>query len=367
MKRLDFIKGAGASLAFAAGCRAGVSVFEPTAAKGITWSFLLHLGANMWEDVPRPPAPDGGWPSYLKGEALEYQISGRKLSGAKDYLRCDQATWDAATSEMVAQGLNQVVIDLGEGVVYPSHPELAVKGSWSVTKLRAELARLRGAGLEPIPKLNFSTCHDTWLGVYERMASTPTYYKVVADLIRDTCEIFDSPRLFHIGFDEEDYTHQRYYSYVAVRQGELWWHDLLFIIREVEKNGARAWMWADKIWHDRTGFEKRMSRDVLMSNWYYLLDFDPAKDSELYPMVHAYEWLEKAGFDQVPTSSSCTDYSTDPRNAQATAEYTKKIIDTSRLKGFLQSSWQRTEDRSRKLVLASIRQIGDVKRQWKPA
>ena len=365
MDRREFLTGAGASLALAAGCKTGAASFEPAAAKGFAWGFLLHLGANMWEDIPRPPAPEGGWPDYLKGEALEHAINGRRLSGAKDYLRCDDAMWDAAVDEIVSQGLNQVVIDLGEGVVYPSHPELAVKGSWSVDKLRRALARLRTAGVEPVPKLNFSTCHDRWLGDYERMVSTPAYYKVVEDVIRDTCEMFDSPRLFHVGFDEEDYAHQQYYGYAVVRQGELWWHDLGFVIREVERNGARAWMWADKIWHDRTGFEKRMSRDVLMSNWYYLLDFDPPKTSELYPMVHAYEWLERAGFDQVPTSSSCTNYSTDPRSAQATADHAKRTIAPSRLKGFLQTSWQRTENRESGLILQSIRQLGAVKRGWK--
>ena len=55
--------------------------------------------------------------------------------------------------------MNMVVIDLGEAIQYQSHPELAVKGSWPVEKFRKELARLRGMGLEPIPKLNFSTTH----------------------------------------------------------------------------------------------------------------------------------------------------------------------------------------------------------------
>jgi hypothetical protein len=45
-------------------------------------------------------------------------------------------------------------------MVYPSHPELAVKGSWSPEKMKSELARLRALGLEPIPKRNFSASHD---------------------------------------------------------------------------------------------------------------------------------------------------------------------------------------------------------------
>ena len=39
-----------------------------------------------------------------------------------------------------------VVMDLGEFLEYPSHPELAVKGSWSADRMRAEVKRLRAMG-----------------------------------------------------------------------------------------------------------------------------------------------------------------------------------------------------------------------------
>ena len=64
---------------------------------------------------------------------------------------------------MAAKGLNTVVIDLEEALSYPSHPELAVKGTWGVERFRRKLEQLRAKGLEPIPKLNFSTTHDIWL------------------------------------------------------------------------------------------------------------------------------------------------------------------------------------------------------------
>ena len=102
-----------------------------------------------------------------------------------------------------------LLLDLAEQIVYPSHPELAVKGSWAPERVCKELDRLRGLGLEPIPKLNFSTCHHFWLKEYSRMVSTPEYYKVCADVIRDVCEIFESPRLFHLGWDEERMGAQR--------------------------------------------------------------------------------------------------------------------------------------------------------------
>ena len=65
-------------------------------------------------------------------------------------------------------------VDVGEGLVYPSHPELVIEGSWSPDKLRAEVRRLRAMGVEAVPKLNFSTSHNGWLKQYRRMVSTPT-------------------------------------------------------------------------------------------------------------------------------------------------------------------------------------------------
>ena len=138
---------------------------------------FLQLGNNMWRDVG---------------------VGADDHDCAKDYLRFDEDVWKRLTDRMVEKGFNAVVIDLGEGCAYPSHPELAVKGTWTVEKVRQELARLRGIGIEPIPKLNFSTCHDAWLKEYGRMVSTPDYYRVCADVIRDVCEIFDKPRLFHL-------------------------------------------------------------------------------------------------------------------------------------------------------------------------
>ena len=98
--------------------------------------------------------------------------------------------------------------NLGEALAYPSHPELAVKGTWSISKMRRELDRLRGMGIEPIPKLNFSTTHNAWMKDWRHKVSTPEYLDTVDELIRDVAEIFDHPRFFHIGYDEETMGHQ---------------------------------------------------------------------------------------------------------------------------------------------------------------
>ena len=124
---------------------------------GMVWGLMMQLGHNMWAEMP------------LSTEGMTEEQKDRY---ARDFNRTDQKLWDEVTARAAKSGVNLLLIDLGEGMVYPSHPELAVKGSWSPEKMKAELARLRRLGLEPIPKLNFSASHDAWLKDYSRMVSS---------------------------------------------------------------------------------------------------------------------------------------------------------------------------------------------------
>ena len=254
--------------------------------------------------------------------------------------------------------MNLIVIDLGEALQYRSHPELAVKGAWTVDRFRAELARLRAMGLEPIPKLNFSTAHDTWLKDYGRQVSTEPYYRVCADMIAEVCEIFDRPRFFHLGYDEETAGHQAQYSYAVVRQGELWWHDFLFFVKEVERRGVRPWIWSDYCWNHAGEFAARMPKTVLQSNWYYGASFDPAKDA----YVRAYLDLDQAGFDQVPTGSN---WSTD-ENFKGTVAFCSRHLTPARLKGFLMAPWFFTLKEWQDKNLQAIDQVGAMIRAQAP-
>ena len=269
------------------------------------WAELTHLGMNFWGDLEQPKCPFR-WmetPEAAEGVRTEYT--------AADHVRFDEAFWrDEVVPAFKAGGINMIVIDLGEGVVYPSHPELAVKGSWSPEKLKAELARLRGLGFEVIPKLNFSSSHDIWLKEYHRMLSTPEYYRVCKDLIRDAVEMFDHPRFVHLGLDEETAAFQTYHTSVTVRQGDLWWHDILLLIGEVEKSGARAWIWSDYIRrHPLEEFEKRMPKSVVQSPWTYTythfqesaVSADPSENKNVEVMLK----LLKAGYDVIPCGSNC--------------------------------------------------------------
>ena len=299
---------------------------------------FLNLGFNMWSDVPVK-----SWGNTKKEDL--------GIVTAADHLRCDGDVWQRVTDRMAQLKFNAVVIDLGEGCFYPSHPELAVKGTWSVDRMRKEIARLRGLGIEPIPKINFSTSHDTWLKEYGRMVSTPDYYRVCADVIRDVCEIFDRPRFLHLGYDEESFGHQSKYAYGVVRRGDLWWHDFLFLVKTVEKEGVRPWIWSDYIWGHKDEFLAKMPKSVLQSNWYYRQWFDLEKIPAARRIhLESFLLLEKAGFDQVPCGSNwaCDE------NISGLVGFCRKSIAPERLKGFLMTAWAPTLPGSEPKLMKSL-------------
>lgn len=339
----------------------------------MNWGALLHLGSNMWDDFLDDP---DGWAKSREEEELRPNPMGPsekpKSSRYHSYLRCDDTIWKGNVDHCASEGLNTVFIDLGEGVFYPSHPELAVKGTWSVEKTRKELARMRSLGLEPVPKLNFSACHDSWLKEYHRMLSTREYYQVVADVIKDVVEMFDHPRLFHIGYDEEFAIAQFNTYFCAIRNGDLWWHDLNYTVCQVAKHGARPIMWADAIWTGREEFVRRASHEILMANWYYRDDFSEKKQQwdgeferrggwgEAYNGLAGFLALEEAGFDQLPCGSNWNN----DRNMGRLVDFCRQRIDPSRLKGFLVAPWDMSAtQKESEHTRAGISQLAEAKRR----
>jgi hypothetical protein len=266
-------------------------------------------------------------------------------------------------------GMNMMVIDLGEAVKYKSHPELAAEGAWSHGRMREELNKLRDLGIEPIPKLNFSAGHDAWLKEYNRMLSTKKYYEVCGDLINEVCDLFDGPRFFHMGYDEEGAYNQRRNSMVIVRQHELWWHDFNWFVETIEKNKVRPWMWSDYAWNHPEEFWAKMPKSVLQSNWYYNTEFarypNGFEDSEVGKKVEAYistyVRLEEHGFDQVPTGSNWNRRN----NFGETVKFCKQHISPERLKGFMQTPWTPTLELFRNHHFQAIDAVGEMIAQWK--
>jgi hypothetical protein len=263
-------------------------------------------------------------------------------------LRNKDELWNRVINRIAERKLNMVVIDVGEGLVYPSHPELAIKGSWSPDKLRNEVVRLREMGIEAIPKLNFSATHDGWLKHYHRMLTLPEYYKVVKDVIRDVAEVFQTPRFFHLGYDEETVGYSANRNYFVMRTGEMWWHDFLYTIRCTEDCGCRPWVWSDYGW-DHEDYFKRCPKSVIQSNWYYderLGGFDLAKNNTPHRKRLKEFWqLEEAGFDQIPCGTNWVGAARKAANIGANdvigklVKLGREVIADERLLGFMMAPW----------------------------
>ena len=175
MDRREFLKlSASATAVGMAGCATKPTI-APWTGKDKIKAVLLHLGHNMWCE-------------WLPDDMMKTAEIKEKYRPTLK-LRNKDEQWRRVTARMAERKLNMLVIDIGEGLAYPSHPELAIEGSWSPDKLRDEIIRLRGMGIEAIPKLNFSATHDGWLKDYHRMLTLPKYYEVVKDVIRDVAEV----------------------------------------------------------------------------------------------------------------------------------------------------------------------------------
>ena len=290
--------------------------------KPMIWSYFLQLSNHMWNPIgrihPSPYLVDGS-----SGEANGTDIE----------------TWDKLVDFIAERQYNMLVIDVGDAIQYESHPEISAPDAWSKDFLKQKLDEIRAKGIEPIPKLNFSTGHCAWLKEYRLMISTPTYYKVCADLIAEVCEAFGYPRLFHVGMDEEDIGHQTLHNVAIVRQGEHWWHDAFFLFKECEKHGARPWVWSDYYWHHPELFKKNMPKSVLQSNWCYRSLTNPP-DEKQKVRVQAYLDFNELGYDQVPTSSTwALPYGS---NEFETVGWCRDRLDPELLKGFITVPWNWT-------------------------
>ena len=299
------------------------------------WACLLHLSFNFAAGI-------------------------KAFGGIRTELELSELLLNDALKKMADSGMNMILINVEDSLKWDSHPEIAVRNAWSVSKLRSELDKMRKMGLEPIPMLNFSTTHDAWLGKYSKMVSTQKYYQVCRDLIAESIDIFDKPRFFHVGMDEETAANQRRADFVVVRQNDLWWADFYFIISEVEKRGARPWTWSDYVWHHPDEYFKKMPKSVIQSNWYYGQDFGSDHMSAgAKTAVKAYAELDQQGYDQIPTGSN---HMHNPKSIGNTVKFCKEHIDDSRLLGFLQTFWKPTIETYRKLILEGIELTGEAKK-----
>lgn len=310
------------------------------------WTYLIHLSRHMWDDETSTPRAYLD-PGYTENNNTEVDV------------------WDEVVNHLAEYKINTLLIDVGDAIQYETHPEISAPDAWSKDFLKTKLDEIRALGIEPIPKLNFSTCHDTWLKEYRRMISTSIYYRVCSDLIAEVCEVFGYPRLFHLGLDEENYQLQKRYDIAIIRHEKVWEHDVNFFCHECEKHGARPWIWSDYAYDHLDFFEKKMSRSILQSNWYYgqfLNPGEPNPNPKNQQHIECYELLDRWGFEQVPTCSSWRSL----RNIIQTVGFSKDRIDPGRLKGFMVAPWLPTRKGDKHALINDAERLYYARKKWYP-
>ncbi len=312
------------------------------------WSCLLHLGANMWQDKSAPVGPN------------DFHSTKHSNVYWSDDLRFDRDIFHKITEKLPGLGMNTVLIDVGDGVRYDSHPEIGVNGALSPDELREEVRRLRALGLDPIPKLNFAASHDAWMGEYERMLSTDIYRTVVGDLIHEVCEIFEGPTHFHLGLDEETATNQAAYGYSVIRGEELWLRDFYHMVDCCEKENTRPWMWSDHFYYKPHLFEKKIPKTVLQSNGHYWGLQGPNGDAGVNGYRYrAFFKLDELGFDQVPV---VTTYATHSNAFQITEHLAREKMGS--ICGFMSAAWMLTYPVNYYDILGDAARLGDARNHF---
>lgn len=287
------------------------------------WAILLHFGCNMWRK-------EGSFNCHLKDE---------EESIYRDFLYTDKETWEKVTSFLPSCGINTVLIDMGEGVQYDSHPELAVKGSWTKDEFREELNRLRSLGLTPLPKFNFSAGHNAFMKEHAYTVGTDRYNQVCCDLISEVCDLFNRPEFFHLGLEEEDMESQGSQPVAFVRPPYKKTADALVLFEACRKNGVRPWIWVDpdtiKGFGGEDAFQNNVPKDVLISNWYYGIIKDSADICQTNERAALYQKIGQWGYEQVPTASTWSWY----LNAKQTMRFCKQHVESSSIRGFMTAPW----------------------------
>ncbi len=207
---------------------------------------------------------------FLGDNIADDSVTRETVYGTKFYtkLNTEKEAWREIAEKAVEYGYKSVLIELADGVKYKSHPEIAIEGAWEVEELKEELGKLRDMGLTVYPKLNFSTAHDAWLGLYSRMVSTDEYYALARDLIAEVVDIFDKPEMFHFGLEDEGHHAQVRYDYVCFRQHDLYWHDYKFFLDCIHEHGVRPWVAVDPYLVNEEKFLEYTDKDVVISPSY---------------------------------------------------------------------------------------------------
>ena len=168
-------------------------------------------------------------------------------------------------------GMNLLVIDCEDGVVYKSHPELRRPYSADMRALEAIVRRAESLGIEIVPKMNFSQGsegHNLWFRPHNFPFDTPDYWKKATDLIDELIGVCQPKRFFHIGMDEDfGRSHAQYVKAICTLRTILKQRRLRPVIwnDSATTMGGPYEVFGEKCMHAET----KIPKDVVQAPWCY--------------------------------------------------------------------------------------------------
>ncbi|GAB4239350.1 MAG: family 20 glycosylhydrolase [Acidobacteriota bacterium] len=210
--------------------------------------------------------------------------------------------------DLPREGVNVLVLEIGYGFRFPSHPELAAEGALDAGDVRALLRAARSRDIRLIPQLN-CLGHQSWaehtfplLVKYPEFDETPGQYpnnegiycrsycplhpdvhRVVFALIDDLVTAFDA-KDFHVGMDEVFLIASEHCPRCRGKDpAELFAGEVRALYDHLAEKGVRMWMWGDRFLDGKTtGIGKweaaengthpavdRVPKDIVICDWHY--------------------------------------------------------------------------------------------------
>lgn len=151
--------------------------------------------------------------------------------------RYDLSTAHAVIDAMAAAGMNLLVVDVKDAVIYRRLPRIRRRYSVPMQELVEIAGRARALDIEVVPKLNFSLSpqhrHSAWFEPIQADPPSAAFWRRGFAAVDEVIAAIH-PRIVHVGMDEDD-----------TRSPEEYRHDLLRLHKELTQRGVRMAIWAD--------------------------------------------------------------------------------------------------------------------------
>ncbi|MCX7806012.1 MAG: hypothetical protein N3A38_12590 [Planctomycetota bacterium] len=180
----------------------------------------------------------------------------------------DKATGLAVVDAMAGAGMNMLIVDVEDAVIYRTLPDIRRKYSVPMSELVEMAGRAKEHGIELVPKMNFSLSprhrHSAWFEPTQALPPSKEFWRRGLAALDEVVEAV-RPGMVHVGMDEDD-----------TRSPQEYLRDLLRLRRELKRRGLRMVMWADvgHRWQAQERWKqipaiKELPRDVILMPWRY--------------------------------------------------------------------------------------------------